>query len=71
MAADFDTEATPALARHGIGDTVTGGHGDTAVEGIVALVQPEAVLLFGSRARDDGDDASDWDLLDHYRPEYA
>jgi len=35
----------------------------SAVEGIVALVHPEAVLLFGSRARGDGDDASDWDLF--------
>jgi predicted nucleotidyltransferase len=35
----------------------------TAVEGIVALVHPEAVLLFGSRARGDSDDASDWDLF--------
>src|SRR5208337_4892169 len=35
----------------------------SAVEGIVALVRPEAVLLFGSRARDDSDDASDWDLF--------
>ncbi len=35
----------------------------SAVEGIVALVHPEAVLLFGSRARDDGDKASDWDLF--------
>jgi uncharacterized protein len=40
----------------------------SAVAGIVALVHPEAVLLFGSRARDDNDrddndDASDWDLL--------
>lgn len=31
----------------------------SAVEGIVELVHPEAVLLFGSRARDDSDDASD------------
>lgn len=35
----------------------------SAVEGIVALVHPEAVLLFGSRARDDNDEASDWDLF--------
>jgi predicted nucleotidyltransferase len=35
----------------------------SAIERIVALVHPEAVLLFGSRARGDGDDASDWDLL--------
>ena len=35
----------------------------SAVESIVALVHPEAVLLFGSRAREDGDDASDWDLF--------
>jgi predicted nucleotidyltransferase len=35
----------------------------SAVERIVALVHPEAVLLFGSRARDDSDDASDWDLF--------
>ena len=35
----------------------------SAIEGIVALVRPEAVLLFGSRARDDSDDASDWDLF--------
>jgi len=35
----------------------------SVVEGIVALVRPEAVLLFGSRARDDGDAASDWDLF--------
>jgi predicted nucleotidyltransferase len=35
----------------------------SAVEGIVALVHPEAVLLFGSRARGDSDQASDWDLF--------
>ena len=35
----------------------------SAVSAIVALVQPEAVLLFGSRARGDDDDASDWDLF--------
>jgi len=35
----------------------------SAVEGIVALVHPEAVFLFGSRARGDDDDASDWDLF--------
>ena len=35
----------------------------SALEGIVALVDPEAVLLFGSRARGDCDDASDWDLF--------
>lgn len=35
----------------------------SAIEGIVALAHPEAVLLFGSRARDDADDASDWDLF--------
>jgi predicted nucleotidyltransferase len=35
----------------------------SALEGIVALVDPEAVLLFGSRARGDHDDASDWDLF--------
>ena len=34
-----------------------------AVDGIVALTHPEAVLLFGSRARGDSDDASDWDLF--------
>jgi predicted nucleotidyltransferase len=35
----------------------------SAVESIVALVHPEAVLLFGSRARNDSNDASDWDLF--------
>jgi uncharacterized protein len=35
----------------------------SAVEGIVALVDPEVVLLFGSRARGDYDEASDWDLF--------
>jgi predicted nucleotidyltransferase len=35
----------------------------SAVKRMVALVHPEAVLLFGSRARSDGDDASDWDLF--------
>jgi predicted nucleotidyltransferase len=35
----------------------------TAVEAIVALAHPEAVLLFGSRARGDSDDDSDWDLF--------
>ncbi len=35
----------------------------SAVAAIVALVHPEAVLLFGSRARGDDDDASDWDLF--------
>ena len=34
-----------------------------AIEGIVALVHPEAVLLFGSRARGDSDETSDWDLF--------
>jgi predicted nucleotidyltransferase len=34
-----------------------------AVEGIVALVHPDAVFLFGSRARGDSDEASDWDLF--------
>jgi uncharacterized protein len=38
-------------------------HLQSAVERIVALVRPEAVLLFGSRARGDGDDASAWDLF--------
>jgi predicted nucleotidyltransferase len=33
------------------------------VERIVALVHPEAEILFGSSARGDGDDASDWDLF--------
>ena len=35
----------------------------SAVEGIVRQVQPETVFLFGSRARGDADDASDWDLF--------
>ena len=35
----------------------------SAVAGIVALTHPEAVLLFGSRARGDSDDDSDWDLF--------
>jgi hypothetical protein len=35
----------------------------SAIQGIVALVHPEAVLLFGSRARDDSGDDSDWDLF--------
>lgn len=35
----------------------------SAVSGIVALVHPDAVLLFGSRARGNYDDASDWDLF--------
>jgi predicted nucleotidyltransferase len=35
----------------------------SAIEGIVALVRPETVLLFGSRARDNSDEASDWDLF--------
>jgi predicted nucleotidyltransferase len=35
----------------------------SAVERIVAPARPETVLLFGSRARGDGDDASDWDLF--------
>jgi predicted nucleotidyltransferase len=33
----------------------------SAVAAIIALVQPEAVLLFDGRARGDDDDASDWD----------
>ena len=35
----------------------------SAVEGIVRQVQPETVFLFGSRASDDADHASDWDLF--------
>jgi predicted nucleotidyltransferase len=35
----------------------------SAVEGIVALVHPDAVLLFGSRAREDSDESSGWDLF--------
>lgn len=35
----------------------------SAVDGIVTLVDPDAVLLFGSRARGDHDDTSDWDLF--------
>ena len=35
----------------------------SAIERIVALVHPEAVLLFGSRARGDSDEASDSDLF--------
>ena len=35
----------------------------SGVERIVALVHPEAEILFGSRAGGDGDDASDWDLF--------
>jgi uncharacterized protein len=35
----------------------------SAVEGIVRQVQPETVFLFGSRARGDADDTSDWDLF--------
>ncbi len=35
----------------------------SVVEGIVTFLQPEAVLLFGSRARGDHDYASDWDLF--------
>jgi predicted nucleotidyltransferase len=38
-------------------------HLRSAVQGIVDLVQPEAVLLYGSRARGDHDDSSDWDLF--------
>ena len=34
-----------------------------AIEGIVALVHPEAVFLFGSRVRGDSDETSDWDLF--------
>jgi predicted nucleotidyltransferase len=34
-----------------------------AVEGIVELANPEAVLLFGSRARGDDDAVSEWDLF--------
>ena len=32
----------------------------SAVEGIVRQVHPETVFLFGSRARGDADDASDY-----------
>ena len=35
----------------------------SAVGGIVRQVQPETVFLFGSRASDDADHASDWDLF--------
>jgi uncharacterized protein len=34
-----------------------------AVDGIVAQVRPEAIMLFGSRARGDHDLTSDWDLF--------
>ena len=35
----------------------------SAIDGIVALARPDAVLLFGGRSRGDSDDASDWDLF--------
>lgn len=35
----------------------------SAVQGIVDFAHPEAVLLFGSRARGDHDRSSDWDLF--------
>lgn len=34
-----------------------------AVDAIVEYAKPEAVLLFGSRARGDFDEWSDWDLF--------
>ncbi|HEY0833630.1 MAG TPA: nucleotidyltransferase domain-containing protein [Azospirillum sp.] len=36
---------------------------DTAVHRIVEAIQPEAVFLFGSRARGDAVEGSDWDLF--------
>ncbi|HYG87096.1 MAG TPA: nucleotidyltransferase domain-containing protein [Azospirillum sp.] len=36
---------------------------DDAVRRIVDAVQPEAVFLFGSRARGDAGEGSDWDLF--------